>query len=371
MPKLTINLCALGDPKSGSTWSGTPHNIYQILAQQGQCATAFNADVPHRTKQILSLLTIPFYGRADYVRAPWRRYACSWQAAQMTAKSPSPHTLHMGTLSLPFWKVPSGQHHYLFCDSTWDLWSRHATNMAGYSPRFSRTIDGLACRAYSQVRHIFSISHYVKENLVQHYGVPAEKVTVVGTGLGVIRPFHGQKQHTNRKILFTAKGRFKDKGGELVLAAFQNAQAIDPQLELTIVGSKDGQQFDHFSNVTTYGFVSLELLQELFETHSLFVMPAYNEPWGLVYLEAMACKMPIMGLNRNSMPELTGNGEFGFCLADNSPEAVGREMVAAFAENGRLQKMGEKAQAYCLENFSWEKTVNTILDVIERLETDE
>ncbi len=371
MPKLIINLCALGDPKSHSTWSGTPYNIYQVLAQQGQCAAVFNADVSHRTKQLLSLLTIPFYGRKDYARAPLRRYACSRRVAQMTAKSSSNHTLHMGTLSLPFKQVPSDQHHYLFCDSTWDLWSRHATNMDGYSTRFLGTIDQLERQAYGQVRHVFSISHYVKEDLVQHYGMPSEKVTVVGTGLGAIRPFHGQKNYRNRKILFTAKGRFKEKGGELVMAAFQQAQALDPDLELTIVGSKDGQQFEHFSNVTTYGFVSLELLQELFETHSLFVMPAYNEPWGLVYLEAMACKMPIMGLNRNSLPELTGDGEFGFCLADVSAEAVGKEMVAAFAGDGRLAEMGKKAQTYCLENFNWEKTVNTILDVIEGLEANE
>jgi glycosyltransferase involved in cell wall biosynthesis len=109
----------------------------------------------------------------------------------------------------------------------------------------------------------------------------------------------------------------------------------------------------------------LRELQQLFDTHTLFAMPAFYEPWGLVYLEAMACKMPIMGLNRNSLPELSRHGEYGFCIDDDNPNAIAAILVDCCANPDRLKKMGEEAQSYCLAKFSWERTVAQIMQVIE------
>ncbi|MCL0069463.1 glycosyltransferase family 4 protein [Dehalococcoidia bacterium] len=237
--------------------------------------------------------------------------------------------------------------------------------MDNYSKRAVAIFDRLENRAYSQMNHIFPISNYVKENLINHYNVPSKNITVVGTGLGVIKPFEGEKDYSDRKILFVAKERFSDKGGELVIAAFRRALEVDSKLQLTIAGCKEGEKFATCPNVTSLGFIPLQSLQKLFDTHSLFVMPALNEPWGLVYLEAMACKMPIMGLNRNSFPELSGYGRYGFCIEDASPATLASALVEAFRNPERLKKMGEQAQAFCLAEFSWEKTVNRILEVIE------
>ena len=93
-------------------------------------------------------------------------------------------------------------------------------------------------------------------------------------------------------------------------------------------------------------------------------MPAINEPWGLVYLEAMACKMPIVGLNRNSFPEISGFGEYGFSVMEGTPDQLADTISKAFESPSRLKEMGTAAQNYCLSNFTWESTVNKIVDQI-------
>jgi glycosyltransferase involved in cell wall biosynthesis len=237
--------------------------------------------------------------------------------------------------------------------------------MAGYSKRMLAIFDRLESVAYSQARHIFPISHYVKENLINHYGIPPQKITVVGTGLGVIKPFYGTKDYCNKKILYVAKGRLQDKGGELAMESFRRALELDPQLQLTIVGSEEANKYRENRNVTVLGFVSLQELQELFDSHSLFLMPALNEPWGLVYLEAMACKMPIMGLNRNGFPELSGDGKYGFAIQELDPDVLCHALVNAFRSPERLCEMGEHAQRNCLREYSWENTVTRMLAAIE------
>ena len=190
---------------------------------------------------------------------------------------------------------------------------------------------------------------------------------MVGTGVGVIKPFFGDKDYTKGKILFVAKGRFEDKGGHLVIEAFKKALEKQPNLQLSIVGQKSYSDIVQHPQIKTYGFLPLEELQALFETHSLFLMPAFYEPWGLVYLEALISKMPIVGLNRNSFPELSNYGEFGFGLNEPDAEQLAQTLNHAFENPDLLKKMGEAGQKYCMENFTWEVSVKKIVDKINEL----
>ncbi len=123
--------------------------------------------------------------------------------------------------------------------------------------------------------------------------------------------------------------------------------------------------------MTGHGRVSFETLQQLFDESSVFVMPAHNEPWGLVYLEALASRMPIIGLNRNALPEISGAGEFGFCIETPDPSLLAQTIHHAFGDLGRLRRMGARGQEYCLGRFSWEKTADRILSVVNQFPSSE
>lgn len=373
MEKIKLNVCSLGDPTDPKTWSGTPYNLYSELKEMDRLGVAFcsSATVNKYERRLINLLNRFHYGNSvDLGRGHVHRHLNSKVAIAKTAMSSSSLTLHTGTLDLPFVKLPSYQKHYLFCDTTWNLWASQSTNMLGYTKKLLKAAEELEKKAYHQMEHIFTISCYVKDNIVSHYKVSPCKITVVGTGLGVIKPFFGLKDYSNGKILFAAKGRFKDKGGHLVLEAFDMASKINPNLELIVVGQKEYINNIKIPNVKVYGFIDLEQLQNIFNESSLFLMPAINEPWGLVYLEALACKMPIVGLNRNSFPEISENGKYGFGLHEADPLKLSEIMLRAFSNPQHLAEMGEKGQEYCLNKFSWNKTVCKIVNTIERLENE-
>ena len=359
-----INICALNDPKTRSSWPGTPYKIYVALNHRLRCGEAFGASLPFGIENVLGLLSMAVHGRVDTSRAPLRRYMRAVRTMIRTARASSSHTIHVGALSLPFPIRPRNQAHYLLCETTWDLESTYSTEAHAYSDRIHNMYDWLDRTAYKQVDHIFSISNYVKENLVDHYDVHPDKVTVVGTGMGTVQPFHGHKDYTERKILFAAKDGFVEKGGLLAIEAFNEAVQADPSLQLTIVGSEEAKQYATHPNITVHGFVGVDKLQELFNTHTVFLMPAFNEPWGLVYLEAMACKMPIIGLNRNGFPELSGYGKYGFMIDEVNPKRMADKLIEILQSPSSLQLMGERAQTHCLENYTWDNTVSRMLNII-------
>jgi len=371
MTHFKLNICSLGDPTNPQTWSGTPYNIYNELKKSDCLGNAFSSKA-HLNKYLRKIINLSqkFYYKnsIDKDRGNLNRFLNANKTKRETEKSITNRTLHTGTLDLPFFNLPKNQKHYLFCDSTWNLWSSFSTGMNGYTKQMLKDAENLERRAYHQMEHIFPISEYVKDNLISHYGVNPEKITAVGTGLGVIEPFIGEKKYSNGKILFAAKGRFEDKGGNLVLEAFNKALKINPNIELIIVGQNEYTNRIKASNITTYGFITIEDLQSLFNECSLFLMPAINEPWGLVYLEALVCKMPIIGLNRNSFPEISANGKFGFGLDEPDSNKLCEILINAFSDAEKLKEMGELGQEYCLTNFTWNNTVTKIIKTIENLE---
>ncbi len=358
-----INICSLKDPKNPKTWSGTPFNLYNELEKLNCLAVTFSS-MP--TSNIVKKLVEKIYynNSKNTERGILSRYLNSERVKRMTKNSSSNLTLHLGTLDLPFFIFPKNQKHYLFCDITWNLWSLHSTQMQGYKGKLLKDAERLEQKSYDQMEHIFTISEYVKEDLITHYKINPEKISVVGTGLGVIQPYFGKKDYSNGKILFVAKGRFEDKGGNLVLKAFEMASKINPNLELIIVGQNEYTEQLKGKNIKTFGFIPIEELQNIFNECSLFLMPAINEPWGLVYLEALACKMPIVGLNKNSFPEISQHGKYGFGLNDKDPEKLCKILIEAFSDNKKMEKMGKAGQEFCLEKFSWSNTGSKIMSVI-------
>lgn len=359
---MKINICGIGDPIDPKVWSGTPYNIYMELLKTGNLASAFSSDKRRFLTGIFKLTGSRYYDLPFHWerRGPIVRALNAYESYKETKKSISQHTLHFGTGDLPFKVLPKHQQHYIYCDSTWDLWYNNTTNRHLYSDRIVKVSERLDGISYRQAAQIFTTSQYVRTNLIEHYQINPEKISVVGTGQGIIQPFFGEKDYSNGKILFVAKGRFEDKGGPLVINAFLEALNHNPNLQLTIVGQEEYKSQIKHPNITTHGFVSFEALQGLFNSHSLFLMPAFNEPWGLVYIEAMLCKMPIIGFNKNSFPELSNHGKFGASINKEDAQELAHIILSLLSDPLRLAEIGLKAQKYA-QQFTWANTVTKIL----------
>ena len=366
---IKINLsCASGVPSNPRTWSGTTNNFLQELKKKGSLNTDFESKINNKLFNFLNNLLGRYYSTIKKRQGigllgwPLMRYFKSASNIYLTRKSKSSHTLHFGTLDLPFIVKPTSQTHYLYTDGSWNLWSKFDTQNT-HSDHLISEINKLEKKSYEQVAHIFTTSEYVKQDLINYYKIAPEKLTVVGTGTGIIQPFYGSKEYNNRKILFVAKGRFTDKGGDLVLETFKRLVERNPAYQLSIVGQSDYTNINH-PNIHTYGFIPINELQDLFNTHSLFLMPAINEPWGLVYIEAMLCKMPIIGLNRNSFPELSGYGKWGVGIENPDPEQLVEIIENIFGDLDKMEAMGNEAQKFALKNFLWSLTVEKVLENI-------
>jgi glycosyltransferase involved in cell wall biosynthesis len=355
-----------GDPRHSGVWSGTSSNVLKAIESLGVNVVGINSSPLNRYQRRAYMLVNQLSG---YRLDPWLEPTFrAWSAKKLHRQIQAlgcTKILHMGQLDLPMPKLDPGVEHYLMCDVTRNAFTKFSANIDQLTPKMLQRYEQLERESFAQIKHFFPMSEYVRDNLIDHYKVNPNKITVVGTGAGNIKPFTGDKDYRNGHILFVAIQRFKEKGGFLLIEGFKLAQRKNPSLKLIVVGNDQYRQMiGSVPNVRVTGFMPPEELQNLFNTAALFAMPSLNEAWGLVYIEALACKNPILGLNRNSLPEITCDGQYGFLVDEPTAERVADAILQAFSNPDKLSEMGAAGQRYCLEKFSWNRVATKIASVM-------
>jgi glycosyltransferase involved in cell wall biosynthesis len=105
-----------------------------------------------------------------------------------------------------------------------------------------------------------------------------------------------------------------------------------------------------------FGESKSEELKEFYRRANVFVFPSvWDEPLGLVALEAMACGTPVVASKKGGIPLTVKNGVNGFLVRARSAKAIA-EKVNLILDNPELeQKLSEAARRIVEEKFSWTK----------------
>ncbi|WP_316977193.1 glycosyltransferase family 4 protein [Shumkonia mesophila] len=360
-----------GQPRDPRTWSSAPANVATALEGQGLEIVGIDVSMGRLHYTVFAgahLLT--GLGRFRYseaiARGPSMRRYRARKLARELRRLGIERVLHTGTLDMAPVPDDTGVTHYLFCDHTWHLSLQYRPDAADYSAKAIREFDDLECAAYQACHHVFTFGEYVRQDLISHYGMAEYRVSAVGSGMGRVKPYAGAKDYAGGRLLFIAKHLFTEKGGDLLIEAFRLAVRERPDLTLIIVGNEKAvRKAAGCPNVEVRPFVPWEELESLLQQAAILVQPMLNDPWGQVYLEALASRTPVIGLRRNGLPEITQDGRFGFLVDKATPHALAEAIVEAASRPERLAEMGTAGQQHVLRNYSWDIVGQRMFDVIE------
>ena len=227
--------CVFGNPRDLKSWSGAPANVSNAMERLGVRVEAIHPRLSRATKLGVALRDV-LAGRGrpvsseQVLRSLAMRRRVAREVARQARDLGVRHVLHTGTLDLPANDLVEGVRHYLYCDHSWELARRHHFHIDRYTPRALRAFEEAERESLAGLTHVFTFGDSVRDNLIAHYGLPPDRVTAVGSGMGAIEPWFGPKDFSQASLLFVAKHLFEAKGGPYAphrpdeLAAFAPAE---------------------------------------------------------------------------------------------------------------------------------------------------
>lgn len=360
-----VLITARGEPTDRATWSGTPLSLAQAFENQDiQVETLSLARDSMQSRLVSAIPGVLRYERSDraFFSFLWPRYHSARRAmARWRRLNPDVPVIHTDTMWLPYDGI--GGNDFLYRDVTW----RTLAEGWSVSERLAQDLEKRHRGVYQQVGGIFTTAKWVRDELIDRYIVDPARVVSVGTGVGLIEPFKGKKDYSTGNTLFVAKVRFEQKGGPLLLEAFSRAREVDSRLTLTLIAPSGVSSLRE--GVTVLSGISWKDLQDAYRRAALFAMPATWEPWGMVYIEALLNRVPVLGLDEYAFPELSGDGEYGFIVEEYTVDAIAAALLEAHSNPDRLAAMGQVGQRHAVTTYSWARTAALILDHMQDVPT--
>jgi glycosyltransferase involved in cell wall biosynthesis len=211
----------------------------------------------------------------------------------------------------------------------------------------------------SKADKIIAISANTKNDLVNIWNIPPEKVEVIHLGVDDIPE---KTLNQNRKIecpyiLFVGR-REEYKNFKNCLEAFKIAREKIYDLQLVCTGfpftreERNMIEDLNLSNNVVQIFVDENTLLNLFNNAEIFVFPSLYEGFGLPLLEAMACHCPVICSNASCFPEIAGDAALYFdpySIEDMAESII--KVLKDIALRKRMIAKGLERKNY----FSWKK----------------
>jgi glycosyltransferase involved in cell wall biosynthesis len=213
--------------------------------------------------------------------------------------------------------------------------------------RTKRFIE-LERKAFSNATLTFVMSPNMKDSLVQQYGIPESRVKLVYAGSNTGDPSrHDSSKYNNKNIIFVGK-EWERKGGPLLVQAFKKVLLQIPDATLTIIGCRPDV---NVQNCQVLGELPLPEVARHYEKASVFCMPTVREPFGIVFVEAMSNRLPIVTNNMGAAPHLVTPNN-GFILENNVDQYV-RALVTLLSNPAMCESFGDESLRIAQESYTW------------------
>jgi glycosyltransferase involved in cell wall biosynthesis len=257
--------------------------------------------------------------------------------------------------------LPGGPPVILYTDFTYRLAQREDGWRNPFTTRAaSERWNSLEHEAYRTAARILTRSEYARRSLLHDYGIPAERVLVVGGGVNLER-LPPPPPPPPPRVLFIGKD-FERKGGDLLLAAFAQARERVPEAELWLLTDRRDLAGPGLRYVApTY---DRRAIGALYQGAAIFAMPARCETWGDVFLEAMAYGLPCVATTCNAMPEIIQHGRTGLLVPPEDAPALAEALVALLSDEPLRRAMGASGRQRLEGAFTWAHVAERMLPLL-------
>ncbi|MCS7325123.1 MAG: glycosyltransferase family 1 protein [Anaerolineae bacterium] len=251
-------------------------------------------------------------------------------------------------------------------------------------PRLLPFLKHVVPQSVRRATHIVADSHATARDLMELYGVPAHKITVIHSGVDArFSPPRGtllearrtayvlQRYRLRQPFVLTVGTLQRRKNHARLVEAFAHVAKHDPDLSLVIAGGKGWLYDDVHQTIARLGlqgrvhftgYIEDADLPYVYRLAAVFAFPSLYEGFGLPPLEAMACGVPVVTSNTSSLPEVVGDA--GLMVDPTDVHALAMALEQALSDEAWRRQSVERGLARA-QHFSWARAAQRLLETYE------
>jgi glycosyltransferase involved in cell wall biosynthesis len=235
----------------------------------------------------------------------------------------------------------------------------------------------LYCR---RATRIIAVSEQTKRDIVEAYGIPPEKITVIyeaaapgfrPQSVEAVARARGRYRLPARYLLSVGTVEPRKNLGR-VLTAFERLRAENLVDAFVIVGKRGWLYDDFFAQLENSpakeavifpGWVEDADLPAIYAGASAVAFPSEFEGFGLPALEGMACGAPVVCSNTSSLPEIAGDA--ALLVDPTSTDDITVALRRVLSEPALAEELRRRGYAQAAR-FSWERAARETAQVYEQ-----
>lgn len=265
------------------------------------------------------------------------------------------------------------------------IYTIHATEFGrnqGIYNDMQRYINDLEWYASFEAWKLIVCSQYMNNEVRNLFQVPEDKAVVIGNGVNeenyrgdsspAYRDFYASP---DEDIVFYVGRIVREKGIQVLIQAIPEILKTNPKTKFVIAGK--GPYLDNLRSLAEYlgvaervyftGFISDRERNNLYRIADVAVFPSLYEPFGIVALEAMVTRTPVIVSEVGGLAEFVRDGENGLTVKPNDPQQLAEKIRFLLNNKERAREMASRAYEIVKRDFTWDEIANKTLAVYEEV----
>jgi len=245
-------------------------------------------------------------------------------------------------------------------------------------------LEARAAQCLPRVDSFVSPSAFTARKVAEIHGIRPDRITVIPHGLdpdwmnasNASPVAHGAAPGGSGPLLLSvtrlSRADREGKGIDLVLQALPAVVAQFPNVRYRVIGG--GGDLPRLAElVRSLGLESRtelpgarrdDALRQSYAEADVFVLPTQVEGFGVVFLEAMYNRLPVVAVRASATPEVVEDGVSGILVTPGRADELASALIALLSDADRRRSMGEAGrhrveQSFRFEQFAarWERWV--------------
>ena len=218
---------------------------------------------------------------------------------------------------------------------------------------------------------VICCSNYMVSHVKWVFGLPEDKLITIPNGVDTkeyeisdtdLNQFRQRFALPEERIVLFVGRLVYEKGIHVLINAVPKVLE-KVNAKFVIVGNGYMQQSlsEHIRNiglahkVMFTGFVDDKTLRNLQKCADVSVVPSLFEPFGIVALEAMAAKSPVVVSDTGGLSEIVEHEVTGIKVYPNNPDSLAWGITRVLLDNNLANRLRENAYRKVVETYNWEK----------------